>query len=220
VWPAARSHSGWPNRSSEAAESKSEAKGDAKPKTDGKDGKTAAVAQYDKVIRLVNLDTGKEIRRFTDQPARHALFDPTGLKIAANSTVWDLATGKEIRKIPGYTTVKFSSDGKLLAAAETLERARVPLIYRVHDEPDGERVNALREVLQGLDVSLPKGGVLQTAQFNQILARVRGRDVEKLVNEVVLRTQAQAEYAAENYGHFGLQLRRYVVFSPPHQSVS
>src|SRR5262249_27477781 len=47
------------------------------------------------------------------------------------------------------------------------------------------------------------------------LARVKGRDVEKLVNEVVLRTQAQAEYAAENYGHFGLNLRRYAHFTSP-----
>ena len=44
-----------------------------------------------------------------------------------------------------------------VAAAETLERAHVPLIYRVHDEPDPERVNALREFLQTLDISLPKG---------------------------------------------------------------
>jgi ribonuclease R len=102
-----------------------------------------------------------------------------------------------------------------VAAAETLERARVPLIYRVHDEPDLERVNALREFLQTIDISLPKAGALQAAQFNRILRLVKGRDVEKLVNEVVLRTQAQAEYAAENYGHFGLNLRRYAHFTSP-----
>jgi ribonuclease R len=102
-----------------------------------------------------------------------------------------------------------------VAAAETLEKARTPLLYRVHDEPDPERVNALREFLQSLDISLPKGGALRAAQFNRILARVKGRDVEKLVNEVVLRTQAQAEYAAENYGHFGLNLRRYAHFTSP-----
>jgi ribonuclease R len=102
-----------------------------------------------------------------------------------------------------------------VATAETLERARVPLIYRVHDEPDPERVNALREFLQSLDISFPKGGALRAEHFNRILARVKGRDVEKLVNEVVLRTQAQAEYTAENYGHFGLNLRRYAHFTSP-----
>ncbi len=102
-----------------------------------------------------------------------------------------------------------------VAAAETLERARVPLVYRVHDEPDPERVNALRELLQSLDISLPKSSALRAAQFNRVLERVKGREVEKLVNEVVLRTQAQAEYAAENYGHFGLNLRRYAHFTSP-----
>jgi ribonuclease R len=102
-----------------------------------------------------------------------------------------------------------------VAAAETLERGKLPLIYRVHDEPDMERVNALREFLKTLDISLPKAGALRAEQFNHILARVKGREVEKLVNEVVLRTQAQAEYTAENYGHFGLNLRRYAHFTSP-----
>jgi ribonuclease R len=102
-----------------------------------------------------------------------------------------------------------------VAAAETLERAHVPLIYRVHDEPDIERVNALREFLKTLDINLPKGGALRSEQFNHILQRVKGHEAEKLVNEVVLRTQAQAEYTPENYGHFGLNLRRYAHFTSP-----
>jgi ribonuclease R len=102
-----------------------------------------------------------------------------------------------------------------VAAAETLERARMPLIYRVHDEPAMEKLNALREFLATLDISLPKGGALRPVQFNRILERVKGREAEPLVNEVVLRTQAQAEYAAENYGHFGLNLRRYAHFTSP-----
>jgi ribonuclease R len=102
-----------------------------------------------------------------------------------------------------------------VAAAETCERARVPLVYRVHDEPAAEKVNALREFLATLDISLPKGGTPRPDAFNRILARVKGRDVERLVNEVVLRTQAQAEYAPENFGHFGLALRRYAHFTSP-----
>jgi ribonuclease R len=102
-----------------------------------------------------------------------------------------------------------------VAAAETCERARVPLIYRVHDEPTPEKLNALREFLMTLDISLPKGGALRPDAFNRILQRVKGRDLERLVNEVVLRSQAQAEYSAENYGHFGLNLRRYAHFTSP-----
>jgi ribonuclease R len=102
-----------------------------------------------------------------------------------------------------------------VAAAETLERANTPLIYRVHDEPAPEKLNSLREFLATLDISLPKSGALRPDGFNRILERVRGRDTENLVNEVVLRSQAQAEYAAENYGHFGLNLRRYAHFTSP-----
>ncbi|HYC16723.1 MAG TPA: ribonuclease R [Pseudolabrys sp.] len=102
-----------------------------------------------------------------------------------------------------------------VAAAETLERARSPLIYRVHDEPAMEKVQALHEFLATLGMRFAKGGVLKAEAFNRILARVKGRDAEQLVNEVVLRTQAQAEYAAENYGHFGLNLRRYAHFTSP-----
>jgi ribonuclease R len=102
-----------------------------------------------------------------------------------------------------------------VAAAETLERAGVPLIYRVHDEPAVEKLHALQEFLATLDISLPKSGALRPDGFNRILDRVKGRDIENLVNEVVLRTQAQAEYAAENYGHFGLNLKRYAHFTSP-----
>jgi ribonuclease R len=102
-----------------------------------------------------------------------------------------------------------------VAAAETLQKARSPLIYRVHDEPALEKVHALREFLATLDIPLAKSGALRPAAFNRILAQVKGRDAEQLVNEVVLRTQAQAEYAAENYGHFGLNLRRYAHYTSP-----
>ena len=102
-----------------------------------------------------------------------------------------------------------------VAAPETLERARVPLIYRVHDEPSPEKIEGLREFLATLDINLAKGQVMRPADFNKILARVKGTEHESLANEVVLRSQAQAEYSAENYGHFGLNLRRYAHFTSP-----
>jgi ribonuclease R len=102
-----------------------------------------------------------------------------------------------------------------VAAAETLERAHVPLIYRVHDEPSPEKIEGLREFMATLDINIAKGQVLRPADFNKILARVKGTENETLVNEVVLRSQAQAEYSADNYGHFGLNLKRYAHFTSP-----
>lgn len=102
-----------------------------------------------------------------------------------------------------------------VAAAEMLEKKALPLIYRVHDEPSVEKVHNLVDFLKTLDLSFAKQGALRPAQFNRILAMVKGEDSEPLVNEVVLRSQAQAEYAAENHGHFGLNLRRYAHFTSP-----
>jgi ribonuclease R len=102
-----------------------------------------------------------------------------------------------------------------VAAAETLESRQQPFIYRVHDEPALEKRDNLAEFLATIGLDLAKGQVLRPAQFNGILARVKGTDNEHIVNEVVLRTQAQAEYVADNYGHFGLNLRRYAHFTSP-----
>jgi len=140
-----------------------------------------------------------------DLPERKILLKPDG-------TVDRVATPQRLdahRLIEEYMILAN------VAAAETLERARTPLVYRVHDEPAVEKLHALREFLASLDISLPKAGALRPEQFNRILDRVKGRETEKLVNEVVLRSQAQAEYAAENYGHFGLNLRRYAHFTSP-----
>ncbi|HEY1736015.1 MAG TPA: ribonuclease R [Methylovirgula sp.] len=102
-----------------------------------------------------------------------------------------------------------------VTAAEVLEEKHQALIYRAHDEPSVEKLNALSEFLESLDIKLAKGQVLTPQQFNGILARVSGTEHENVVNEVVLRTQAQAEYVMENYGHFGLHLRRYAHFTSP-----
>lgn len=102
-----------------------------------------------------------------------------------------------------------------VAAAETLEAEKSHLIYRAHDEPSIEKLNALSEFLATIGIKLAKGQVLKPMQFNEILAKARGTEHENVVNEIVLRTQAQAEYVAENYGHFGLHLRRYAHFTSP-----
>lgn len=102
-----------------------------------------------------------------------------------------------------------------VAAAETLEQARQPLIYRVHDEPALEKMRALGEVLASVGIKLPKEGALRPALFNRILATAAETEHGVFLNEVILRSQAQAVYAPENLGHFGLNLRRYAHFTSP-----
>jgi ribonuclease R len=102
-----------------------------------------------------------------------------------------------------------------VAAAETLEAKKSPIVYRIHDEPSWEKLEALREFLGSLDMNFAKAGSIRASQFNRVLARVAGTPHAILVNEVVLRSQSQAEYSVENIGHFGLNLRRYVHFTSP-----
>ncbi|WP_245477851.1 MULTISPECIES: ribonuclease R [unclassified Mesorhizobium] len=102
-----------------------------------------------------------------------------------------------------------------VAAAEMLEAKRQALVYRIHDAPSLAKQESLREFLQALGLSLARGAQMRPNQFNGILDRVRGADHEGLVNEVVLRTQMQAEYSPSNIGHFGLNLKRYAHFTSP-----
>jgi ribonuclease R len=102
-----------------------------------------------------------------------------------------------------------------VSAAETLEAKRSPLIYRVHDAPSKEKLSSLGEFLATIGLKLPKSGTLKPAHFNRILADTRATPIAELVGEVVLRSQAQAEYSDDNLGHFGLNLRRYAHFTSP-----
>ncbi len=76
-------------------------------------------------------------------------------------------------------------------------------------------MQGLRDFLDTVGITLPKQGAVRPALFNRILARVKDSPNEVLTNEIILRSQAQAEYAPENIGHFGLNLRRYAHFTSP-----
>ncbi|RDE09808.1 ribonuclease R [Pelagibacterium lacus] len=102
-----------------------------------------------------------------------------------------------------------------VCAAETLEKHKSGLLYRVHDAPSQEKIVALSEFLHSLDLPMPRSDSLRPRDFNQILARAEKADKSQQVSEMVLRSQAQAEYAPGNYGHYGLNLDRYAHFTSP-----
>jgi ribonuclease R len=102
-----------------------------------------------------------------------------------------------------------------VAAAETLEQKKTPVVYRIHDQPSKEKLSSLRDFLDTLGMKLPQAASLKPGHFNGILARAKSLPVADLVNEVVLRSQSQAEYNIDNIGHFGLNLRRYAHFTSP-----
>jgi ribonuclease R len=102
-----------------------------------------------------------------------------------------------------------------VAAATALEKRKAPCIYRVHDSPALEKLDAAREFISAFGLSLPKGQVIRPAQLNQVLLKAAGHPQSHLISEVVLRSQSQAVYAPDNIGHYGLALARYAHFTSP-----
>jgi ribonuclease R len=105
-----------------------------------------------------------------------------------------------------------------VSAAEELEVNRQPCMYRVHDAPDPVKVESLRAFLDEANIAglaLARGQAIKPELFNRVLRRAAGTPEAALVNDLVLRCQAQAAYSPNNIGHFGLALRRYAHFTSP-----
>ena len=102
-----------------------------------------------------------------------------------------------------------------VAAAQTLQKANSPGVYRVHEPPDPDRVSTLRTALQSMDLKLSPAGSIRAKDFNYVLAASKDDPAESLVNTMILRTQSQARYEPENLGHFGLALSQYTHFTSP-----
>ena len=102
-----------------------------------------------------------------------------------------------------------------VAAAETLIKKRTPLLFRVHEEPNPDKLDALREVVQAAGLTLAKGQVLHTSHLNKLLDQAEGTAHDELINLQTLRAMTQAYYSPDNFGHFGLALRNYAHFTSP-----
>ncbi len=102
-----------------------------------------------------------------------------------------------------------------VAAAETLIAKRTPLLFRVHEEPSPEKLDALREVAEASGLVLAKGQVLQTRHLNALLKGAVDSGQSELISLSTLRSMQQAYYNPENFGHFGLALKSYAHFTSP-----
>lgn len=100
--------------------------------------------------------------------------------------------------------------------AEKFYWLEAPFIYRVHEEPDTEKVNALNKFLFnfGYKIKSNKEKVYQKA-FAEVLEKVKGREEEMVVSNLILRTLKVARYESENKGHFGIASKYYCHFTSP-----
>lgn len=102
-----------------------------------------------------------------------------------------------------------------VAAAQQLEALQAPCIYRVHDEPNPEKIFMFRELIEGLGFSFPKSQAITPRSFVHLLKAAHGTPHQALISQLTLRTQAQAIYHPQNIGHFGLSLKKYSHFTSP-----
>jgi ribonuclease R len=125
---------------------------------------------------------------------------------------------EKIEPRPRYDSHRLIEEFMIAAnvcAAETLEEHRLPCMYRVHDQPSPEKIDALRGVLAPLGFKLARGQVMRPAQFMRVLDWAGDKPFRHMVDELVLRTQSMAIYSPDNIGHFGLALTRYAHFTSP-----
>ncbi|GGE32722.1 ribonuclease R [Halopseudomonas oceani] len=103
-----------------------------------------------------------------------------------------------------------------VATARFLQELELPGLYRVHDSPQAEKIERLREFLNSLGLSLTrKKGDPTPEDYAAVLARVQGRPDAQLIQTVMLRSLSQAVYSPDNAGHFGLNYEAYTHFTSP-----
>ena len=89
-----------------------------------------------------------------------------------------------------------------------------PFIYRIHEKPSEEKLDSFKKALQAVGLNI-KGSELHPKDFQQILEDVEGKDIEKVINLLMLRTMQKAKYSETRDIHFGLSTNFYTHFTSP-----
>lgn len=128
-------------------------------------------------------------------------------------------TAVDIMKRQRGESEKMIEEFMLLAngcSANLARKANLPFVYRIHSQPDAEKLFTLKENLKrlGLRLEANKNETMQTA-FSKLLDKTRGTSLQQFVHSAVLRSQSKAKYYWEPEGHFGLSLEDYAHFTSP-----
>lgn len=102
-----------------------------------------------------------------------------------------------------------------VAAADFLSSHKLPGLYRVHGKPSIEKLNNLREFLDGLGLRLEGEYAPCAANYRDLLGQIKERPDAHLIQTVLLRSMLQAVYSPDNEGHFGLSFDAYAHFTSP-----
>jgi ribonuclease R len=102
------------------------------------------------------------------------------------------------------------------AVAATASKKEVPLVYRIHDQPDRERIRALADFVRPFGHTLPhdEGDVVRS-DLNDLLREVHGTPVAPVIEQAAIRSMSKAVYSPHNIGHYGLGFEHYAHFTSP-----
>ncbi|MEM7417777.1 MAG: ribonuclease R [Gemmatimonadota bacterium] len=140
-----------------------------------------------------------------DLPEATVILDPDGSPV-------------DIRKRDRLSSHRLIEDFMVLAnevVATDLEARDLSAMYRIHERPSREKIDALVDTLARFGVSMPRRGAIKPTDVQRALEQVRGKEEEALVSHLVLRSLAKARYHTVNEGHFGLASSAYAHFTSP-----
>ena len=126
----------------------------------------------------------------------------------------------DVKKYETYFANEIIEQFMLIAnetVAEKFYWLQAPFIYRNHEAPDVDKVKELNKSLYnfGYKIKISKEEIIYPNEFAKILEDVKGKDEEKVVSNIILRTLRVAKYEAENKGHFGIASKYYCHFTSP-----
>lgn len=99
--------------------------------------------------------------------------------------------------------------------AEHMFNQQIPFVYRIHEEPDEEKLAKFREFVYNLGYKMKGGEETEPKDLQEILNAVEGKKEEKVVSTLLLRSMMQAKYSPQCVGHFGLAAKYYCHFTSP-----
>lgn len=143
------------------------------------------------------------------------------LDVPESKIVLDNVTGKciDVKKYETSFANEIIEQFMLTANETVAERfywLEVPFIYRVHEEPDIDKVKELNKFLFNLGCKIHiSQDTIHSSAFSKVLEEVKGKPEEKVVSNLILRTLKVAKYDSENLGHFGIAGKYYCHFTSP-----
>lgn len=141
-------------------------------------------------------------------------FDLEEAKVILDEEGHPIDVVKEERRISSRIIEEF-----MIAANEVVAEhifwLKIPMVYRIHENPDDIKIDSLKEFLYNLGYTLKGTKNLKPKSLQQILEKSKGKPEQRLINTMLLRSLKQARYSGINFGHFGLASLYYTHFTAP-----